>query len=291
MRHSSFDLKRKALALAAAVVFATGFLCTYMESQAAADLSQDIRSGSGNYTTVLYDNKNGLPTSEANAIAETEDGFIWIGSYSGLIRYDGNNFLRIDSSSGIASVVSLFVDSQQRLWIGTNDSGVALMGVGFLALYGKADGLTANSVRSISEDDEGIIYLATTRGVCTVDKDLTITPLDIPELNDRYIHRLQQGPDGLIYGVTKEGDIFILEDQKLKDYYSVEDLQIPGTAHVFLLDKDNPGYAYVGNQESAILYGKLQAPFVVERTIDISPLEYTNSIRIVDGQLWVCADN
>ena len=37
----------------------------------------------------LYDNKTGLPTSEANAIATTSDGFIWIGSYGGLIRYDG----------------------------------------------------------------------------------------------------------------------------------------------------------------------------------------------------------
>ena len=54
------------------------------------------------YTSVLYDNDNGLPTSEANAIAETEEGFIWIGGYSGLIRYDGQNFERYDSTTGIA---------------------------------------------------------------------------------------------------------------------------------------------------------------------------------------------
>ncbi len=44
---------------------------------------------------VVYNNTNGLPTSEANAIAETSEGFIWIGSYSGLIRYDGNSFERL----------------------------------------------------------------------------------------------------------------------------------------------------------------------------------------------------
>ena len=48
------------------------------------------------YSTVLYDNTSGLPTSEANAIAQTSEGFIWIGSYSGLIRYDGNTFERFD---------------------------------------------------------------------------------------------------------------------------------------------------------------------------------------------------
>ena len=41
------------------------------------------------FSAVLYDNTKGLPTSEANAIAETSEGFIWIGSYAGLIRYDG----------------------------------------------------------------------------------------------------------------------------------------------------------------------------------------------------------
>ena len=74
-----------------------------------------------------YDNSNGLPTSEANALTQTSDGFIWIGSYSGLIRYDGHTFERIDSTTGIASVVSLYADSKDRLWIGTNDSGIFLM--------------------------------------------------------------------------------------------------------------------------------------------------------------------
>ena len=63
-------------------------------------LSVDPSSPVNGYLPILYNNRNGLPTSEANAIAQTEDGFIWIGSYSGLIRYDGNTFERMDSSLG-----------------------------------------------------------------------------------------------------------------------------------------------------------------------------------------------
>ena len=283
--------KRGILIMGALIGLLAALVLVPLTSYAATDLAKEIRNKSGSYTTVLYDNKNGLPTSEANAIAETEDGFIWIGSYSGLIRYDGCNFVRIDSASGIASVVSLFVDSKQRLWIGTNDSGVALMSKGFLQLFGKADGLTASSVRSITEDEKGEIYLATTSGVCVADENLKIFPLDIPQINDEFIHRLQKGPDGQIYGVTKDGDIFILDDRKLVNFYSAEDLNVPGTTHAFLLDEDNPGYAYIGNQESKILYGKLEAPFKTLKSVDISPIEYTNSIKLVDGQLWICADN
>ncbi|MBO4367420.1 MAG: histidine kinase, partial [Clostridia bacterium] len=99
---------------------------------------------SENYSAVLYDNSNGLPTSEANAIAQTSEGFIWIGSYSGLIRYDGNTFERMDSTTGVASVVCLHVDSTDRLWIGTNDSGFALMEYGNFRLWREEDGLSSS---------------------------------------------------------------------------------------------------------------------------------------------------
>lgn len=79
------------------------------------------------FSAVLYDNRSGLPTSEANAIAHTDDGFIWIGSYAGLICYDGKTFERIDADIPISNVKVLFKDSRNRLWIGTNDAGVLMM--------------------------------------------------------------------------------------------------------------------------------------------------------------------
>ena len=77
-----------------------------------SDMAVDPTEKGNGFSSILYDNQNGLPTSEANAIAETEEGFIWIGSYSGLIRYDGNTFERMDSTTGISSVVCLYVDSK-----------------------------------------------------------------------------------------------------------------------------------------------------------------------------------
>jgi energy-coupling factor transport system substrate-specific component len=111
----------------------------------------DPMSSAEGYSAVLYDNQNGLPTSEANAIAQTEEGFIWIGSYSGLIRYDGNTFENMSINAGISSVVSLFVDSQNRLWIGTNDSGISVMEDGQFRTFNRNDGLTSLSIRAICD--------------------------------------------------------------------------------------------------------------------------------------------
>ena len=40
------------------------------------------------YISEIYDATNGLPTSDANYIFASSDGYIWIGGYSGIIRYD-----------------------------------------------------------------------------------------------------------------------------------------------------------------------------------------------------------
>ena len=42
----------------------------------------------GGYISEIYDASNGLPTSDANYILCSSDGYIWIGGYSGIIRYD-----------------------------------------------------------------------------------------------------------------------------------------------------------------------------------------------------------
>ena len=126
-------------------------------------ISVDIVNRTEGYSAVLYDNTSGLPTSEANAIVETGDGFIWIGSYAGLIRYDGNTFERMDSTNGISSIKCLFVDDQDRLWMGTNDNGVAVMEKGEFRMWSKLDGMKSAHTRAITQGSDGTIYVATTR--------------------------------------------------------------------------------------------------------------------------------
>ncbi|MBQ7677964.1 MAG: hypothetical protein IJT32_06995, partial [Lachnospiraceae bacterium] len=77
------------------------------------------------YEAILYDSYDGLVSAEINAVAQTNDGYIWVGTYSGLYRYDGHQFEKIDLDPKICNVMALYVDSRGWLWIGTNDSGLA----------------------------------------------------------------------------------------------------------------------------------------------------------------------
>ena len=250
----------------------------------------DIAKSGIGYASVLYDNTNGLPTSEANAIAETEEGFIWIAGYSGLIRYDGSEFVRFDSTTGIASVISLFVDSKDRLWIGTNDSGVFVMKNSNLRKYTREDGLRDLSIREIGENSEGEIFIATTRGIYYIDSDMVMHQLDEPLLNDAYIKEFKIGTDDVIYGITNDGNLFVIRNKKLTSYYDVDALGIDD-AHCICPDNENPGYVYLGTKVSEMYYGKLSDVFETEYEVDISPLNYINSINRINDGLWICADN
>ena len=243
------------------------------------------------HAAFLYDNSTGLPTSEANAIAETSDGFIWIGSYGGLIRYDGNSFELYRATAGIASVVGLFVDSQDRLWIGTNDNGAAVMDrVGGVTMFGKQDGLQSASVRDFAEGPDGKIYIATTQGVSFVSPDGVLNLIDDSMVNDTYVRRLETGVDGIVYALTMDGDVFTLSGGSVVSYFNAEDLGIEDV-HALATDPDNPGYLYLGTKGSKIWYGSLTEGFPKEQRINVDPLEYINFIKPEGGSLWVCANN
>lgn len=274
----------------------SAFVCTAAMGDYSASaekdtiLAVDPSGKEKSFSAVLYDNTNGLPTSEANDIVETPDGFLWMGSYSGLVRYDGNSFERVDSTTGVTSVVDLYVDSKERLWIGTNDGGAVVMENGKYVKFSKSDGLKSLSVRSITEDNGGNIYLATTRGLVMVNEDMEVVPVDFPEINDEYIRTLDTGADNIIYGVTINGAVFTVDKGKVRDYISPDELGV-NDLYTLLPDPDSPGYVYVGNKHSEIYYGRLEDGFKKTDITDVSPLSYINYLDIIDGDLWICADN
>ena len=239
------------------------------------------------FSAVLYNNRNGLPTSEANDIVETGDGFIWIGSYSGLVRYDGNTFERIDSTTGISNVGDLFVDSRDRLWIGTNDSGVAMMDKGELYHWTEADGLRTLNVSMIAEDDKGIIYVSTAAGIYMFDEELNMSEVEDPRIKDMYVDMLRTGADGMIYGLSGEDDLFFIRDGKVINYLAGGKYE-GGNVIQFLQDPKNPDMYYMGTQNANLYYGSIGSDVTIIKEIDISPLYYVMDLEAIDGKIWIC---
>ena len=268
-------------------VLAIACLLSLAVTASAAETIEDDKG----YFTYLYDNSNGLPTSEANAVAQTSIGFMWIGGYSGLTRYEGTNFTHFDASSGITSANCLFVDSKDRLWIGTNDSGIAVRENAKFRFWGRNEGLLSLSIRSICEDDEGNIVAASTEGLGYIDTEGVVHHIEDDRIKEKYVRRLNADKNGVIYGVTMDSCVFALENTEITAFYTPEELGITDATCVTPAPNER-GKVYIGTSSSDIVCGNIFDGMKNEKTFSAAPHEYINDILIAsDGKIWVASNN
>jgi signal transduction histidine kinase/ligand-binding sensor domain-containing protein len=100
----------------------------------------------------------GVPT----AIAQTRDGYLWIGTYSGLVRFDGAKFVRFTVSAGESLrnplITSLFADRDGSLWIGTG-SDLEHWQDGRLTHFPQQPGFSFGYVQMIFRSREGLLWI------------------------------------------------------------------------------------------------------------------------------------
>jgi len=111
---------------------------------------------------------DGVPTG-IEAIAQTPDGFLWLGTSGGLFRFDGVAFERFSGTNEVSllsqDIYSLHVAVDGGLWIGHHLGGVSHLQGGRLVNYGRAEGLPASSVTAIGHAGDGKVWAGTTRGL------------------------------------------------------------------------------------------------------------------------------
>jgi signal transduction histidine kinase/ActR/RegA family two-component response regulator/streptogramin lyase len=120
------------------------------------------------YKHQIWTTEDGLPTNTVQAIQQTPDGYMWIGTPAGLVRFDGQSFKIYDQedlNSQSSDVISLFVDSEGALWIGTNGGGVTEFNQNRFTNLNASHGLASNVVWSITEDHENNIWFGTDNGL------------------------------------------------------------------------------------------------------------------------------
>ena len=106
---------------------------------------------------------NGLPQVSINTILQTRDGFLWLTTYGGLVRYDGSRFevFNTGNTDGLRTsrFTSLLEDKQGTLWIGTEGQGLTRYQNGVFTTLTKDNGLPDNSIDEISENPSGTLIL------------------------------------------------------------------------------------------------------------------------------------
>jgi ligand-binding sensor domain-containing protein len=122
------------------------------------------------YTIATWGERDGVPPGRIRTIRQDSDGYLWLATDAGLIRFDGARFdeWRGAGSSRLPSgaATALLIARDRSLWVGvTGSSAIARIRNGAFTLYGPGEGLAGRYVLSLTEDRSGTIWAATFQGV------------------------------------------------------------------------------------------------------------------------------
>lgn len=233
---------------------------------------------------ILYDADNGMPFSEALSLAQTPDGFVYVGCYGGLLRYDGRTFERLDN---IFTAEDLLADAAGRLWVAAD--GAFCYENGSFRRYTTEDGLPSNAVRGLAEDARGSVYFATASGLAWMDTTGRFHTLADARLGSLPIADVCAAEPETVYGCTDGGAVFRVQNGAVTAFRDGSELSVFVTC--LYPDAAHPGKVYLGTAEGTLLYGDPAAPPSELRSIETPELGEIRAMRFADGALWICAEN
>lgn len=174
---------------------------------AAADLlALDPSRAIKQFTQRRWSLAEGLPQVSATAIVQDKDGYIWVGTFGGLVRFDGVRFEQVEGDGSCSSrIVSLAVGHDGSLWVGTQRSGLCRVVSGKLARVDVPDGLEFGGVANIEAGSNGIVRLATARGVVTIDGSRISHVTVADGLPNESVRAIESGRDGSVWVGTRKG--------------------------------------------------------------------------------------
>ena len=123
------------------------------------------------YRFFSWTTENGLPQNSVQALLQTRDGYLWMSTLDGLVRFDGLRFRIFNRQNTPAlttngfSFFALLEDRQGCLWAGTLTGGAIRYCNGTFTSLTVKDGLPNNTVVRIDEDEEGTVWIYTAPGL------------------------------------------------------------------------------------------------------------------------------
>jgi ligand-binding sensor domain-containing protein len=131
--------------------------------------------------------ENGLPQNTVTAVIQTRDGFVWLGTEVGLVRFDGNRFQLFDRSVYPAlpdnDICCLLEASDGSGWIGTS-GGLGRLLNGRIRAYSTRDGLPGNGIRGLALANDGQLWVNTDEGIVRLSGDKFLSPDNSAGLNE-----------------------------------------------------------------------------------------------------------
>jgi ligand-binding sensor domain-containing protein/signal transduction histidine kinase len=263
-------------ALLTALAVADQTALAYARTAAATDAAP-----AKEYTRRIWRIQDGLPEDTVQAIQQSQDGYLWIGTTGGLVRFDGSHFHLYDHATTPAlfdnSVFCVLPARDGSMWIGTDGGGLVHFKDGVFRAYTQTAGLSNSFVRSLIEDDQGRIWIGTDNGLFQITQDKLRQVDTSPYASAFAVHSIIEDRE---HRVWVGGSALLVFDKS-----AVNQKQLPGR------DSENRVKSIVETQDGTIWVGTVGG---LDRLVKgkFQPVkQIKGTVRTLrqtsDGALWI----
>jgi ligand-binding sensor domain-containing protein/signal transduction histidine kinase len=212
----------------------------------------------------------GLSNTSVYALAQTEDGYLWIGTQNGLNRYDGYGFKVFNYIPGTKSSLSnnwvkaLCTDKKGNLWIGTS-SGLNRFNYqteDFTAYFNhryRKNTLPDNNIWTVFVDSEGILWIGTNNGLSRFDEqnqEFTnyFTNNGTTQETSSAINSIAEDKEGNLWVGTWGSGLFRFNKKTglFTDFEQITHHQIGANQLVKVVKFDSKGIMWIGTQDNGL---------------------------------------
>lgn len=279
--------------------------------------SRDVTAADGfaQYRFDHFSTSNGLPQNTVSAITQTRDGYLWFGTYDGLVRYDGVRFTIFDKGNtpgiGNNQFVSLHEDARGTLWAGTVGGGFVRYRDGVFVSVTTEEDVAARSenagtpqVRSVleryvteigvpadarvrvgGEDRDGHIWLFTERELIRHREGRFDRYASAEVLGSRHIRAVCCDREGTVWVGTNENGLHRLTKRFLTTYAERDGL--PGRI-VYPLFEDRRGHVWIGSGSglARLADGRVEPVASINALLDAAGIGVRSLYEDRDGRIW-----
>lgn len=286
--------------LAICLVVFGACMASFPDPRAAANgqspkvIQSDVRGPNAARTPADYIRKDftvedGLPNNVVNAIVETENGLLWVGTHSGLASFDGRDFspinLQTAGSPAQGGVRSLLESSNGDLWVGT-DAGVVRIpktaldqfNLGLLTFY-QLGAEPSSEVEALMQARDGVVWAGTNHGLYREDSRKFV------EVFPGAISRIAE---------TLDGHLLVINGSKLIEWDGRKPLPRPDLAasigvpesEIFDVFQDHDGTVWYSTREGTIRRGAKPLP-QLRPFLAATTASFRRPYVDPQGNLWV----
>jgi ligand-binding sensor domain-containing protein/AraC-like DNA-binding protein len=257
--------------------------------------ASNLKVGDNRYIVTAWTIEDGLPQNSVLCLIQTRQGYIWLGTQSGLVRFDGMSFRVYNrwNTRGLKNdrILSLYEDTTGALWIGTDGGGISQLNMKERkwTLYSTKQGLSNNTIRTIAGDFQAGLWIGTDNGLNHLDKEGKIKTYSVDQgLSGYSVTALAAGVNGggTLWIGTRGTGLNRMKDNKFLPLPS--QTLLPGKT-ILALHEDRSGCLWIGTDFGLYQLEKGE----IRNHGSVTPLSDRSIKAIIEdnsGSLWIGTD-